>query len=387
MAGAQSIQQGLAFDGRSLEALRRDASRDPQSAVRKAAGQFEALFMQQLMKSMRDAMPKSGMLEGPGQETYVGMLDQQLSQSLANRVGGLADMIAKQLSRHMPSPAEGANDDSADAPKGAGTATDASGIALGASAAQRPAGIAIGASGIAIGASATQNLASIAMGAPTTRKPAGMAINALLSYLPMAKAPSPALPPPFAARPASARLAQPPPSLEPEAAERLKASLSRRLDGPQAAFVDRMWPHAIAAQRSTGVAAAFVVGQAALESGWGKHEIRNADGSSSHNLFGIKATGGWKGPTVEVTTTEYVEGQPKRMVERFRAYSSYAEAFQDWASLMSASTRYGGVLREGRSVEGFAQGMQRAGYATDPKYGDKLENTINQTLLLKRLVV
>src|SRR5690606_33842591 len=89
--------------------------------------------------------------------------------------------------------------------------------------------------------------------------------------------------------------AQPSPSLDPAASARLKASLARRLDGPQAAFVDRMWPHALAAQRTTGVPAAFVVGQAALESGWGRHEIRHPDGRSAHNLFGIKATGGWKG--------------------------------------------------------------------------------------------
>ncbi|MFA7666348.1 MAG: flagellar assembly peptidoglycan hydrolase FlgJ [Burkholderiaceae bacterium] len=161
----------------------------------------------------------------------------------------------------------------------------------------------------------------------------------------------------------------------------------RRLDGPQAAFVDRMWSHALAAQRASGVPAAFVVGQAALESGWGRHEIRHPDGRSAHNLFGIKATGGWQGATVEVPTTEYVDGKPQRVVERFRAYGSYAEAFRDWAGLMSKSPRYRDVVRADQSVEGFAQGMQRAGYATDPRYGSKLESTINQTLLLKRLVI
>jgi flagellar protein FlgJ len=145
-----------------------------------------------------------------------------------------------------------------------------------------------------------------------------------------------------------------------------------------------MWPHAIAAQRTTGVPAAFVVGQAALESGWGRHEIRHADGRSAHNLFGIKATGGWSGPTVDVTTTEYVDGKPVKAVEKFRAYGSYAEAFRDWASLMSTSARYGGVLREAKSPEGFAQGLQRAGYATDPDYADKLESTIQRALRLAR---
>ncbi len=296
---------GLALDARSLDALRRDASDDPRATLRQAAGQFEALFMQQLLKSMRDAMPKSGMFDGPGHKTYVGMLDQQLAQSMSNRPGGLAEIIARQLERNL------------------GPATKA--IAAG-----------------------------------------------------DASAPEAPRPVPLGQRAPDA------PSLDPKASRALKESLEQRLDAPQAAFVDRMWPHAIAAQRTTGVPAAFVVGQAALESGWGRHEIRHADGRSAHNLFGVKATGGWRGPTVDVTTTEYVDGKPVKAVEKFRAYGSYAEAFRDWASLMSTSARYGGVLREAKSPEGFAQGLQRAGYATDPDYADKLESTIQRALRLAR---
>jgi flagellar protein FlgJ len=310
MSSPSVSAQGLAVDARALDGLRRDAARDPQAAARKAAGQFEALFMQQLLKSMRDAMPKSGMFAGAGQETYVGMLDQQLSQSLADRPGGLADMIMKQLARRLPAPA---SDD------------EAAGAAAGATAGR----------------------------------------VAFPARAPMSPAHATA-------------------SLDPQAAERLKTTLSRGIDGPQAAFVDRMWPHALEAQRSTGVPAAFVVGQAALESGWGRQEIRHADGRSAHNLFGIKAGAGWKGDTVDVTTTEYVDGRPRRTVERFRAYGSYAEAFRDWTSLMTGNERYAPVLRASRSVEGYASGMQRAGYATDPRYGEKLERTINRALTLGR---
>lgn len=294
MAVPQSAMQGLAFDARSLDALRRDASHDPQAAVRQAAGQFEALFMKQLLASMRNAMPKSGMFDGPGHETYVGMLDEQLSQSLSSRPGGLADLIARQLARHIDAAA------------------------------------------------------------------------------PAAQASAAATPNRIAGRPAASSIPQ---------------AHSQPARSPQSDFIDRMWPHAIAAQRATGVSAAFVVGQAALESGWGRHEIRHADGRNAHNLFGIKAGSGWKGATVDVATTEYVDGKATRVVERFRAYSSYAEAFRDWASLMSGHERYGPVLRAGRSPEAYANGMQRAGYATDPSYADKLERTINQTVRLRRLSV
>jgi flagellar protein FlgJ len=158
-----------------------------------------------------------------------------------------------------------------------------------------------------------------------------------------------------------------------------------RAGGPQAAFVERMWPAAVAAERRTGVPAAFIVGQSALESGWGRQEPRHADGRPSYNLFGIKAGAGWKGEVVEASTTEFVDGRPVKSVERFRAYASYEESFADWARLMASSPRYAGVLRAGGSVESFAQGLQRAGYATDPDYASKLTRTIATALSLRRV--
>jgi flagellar protein FlgJ len=167
-------------------------------------------------------------------------------------------------------------------------------------------------------------------------------------------------------------------------ADALRDSFARRLDSRQAEFVERMWPHALAAQERTGLPAAYVVGQAALESGWGRRDIRDADGRPSHNLFGIKATGGWRGDTVAVLTTEYVDGQPRKVVEQFRRYGSFADAFTDWAQLMTRSSRYAGVLKAASAAD-FARGLGEAGYATDPRYSEKLERTINQTLMLRRL--
>jgi peptidoglycan hydrolase FlgJ len=146
------------------------------------------------------------------------------------------------------------------------------------------------------------------------------------------------------------------------------------------AFQARMTPHAEEASRITGIPARFIVAQAALESGWGKREIAGADGSNSFNLFGIKATGGWKGKTVDVLTTEYINGVPQKRVEKFRAYDSYSDAFRDYANLLRNNPRYEGVLANGRHVQGFAQGLQQAGYATDPNYAAKLARIINQSL-------
>jgi flagellar protein FlgJ len=127
------------------------------------------------------------------------------------------------------------------------------------------------------------------------------------------------------------------------------------------------------------VPAQFILGQAALESGWGKREIKFADGSTSHNLFGVKATGNWKGPTVEAVTTEYVGGVARKTVEKFRAYSSYAESFADYARLIGNNPRYAATLKSADAAQ-FAQSLQKAGYATDPNYASKLTAVIQQTL-------
>ena len=244
MAATTGAANGLATDLRSLDRLKLEASRDPQAAVRQAAGQFEALFMQQLLKSMRDATPKGGLFDSPSKDLYTGMLDQQLAQKLAGRPNGLGEMIARQLSRNI---------------RGG----------------EQPA-VAQGSQGSQAELAAALELRNRAIeGSAASRPDVG------------------------------------------------------RMSPAQTDFVKRMWPAAAAAQRATGVPAAFVVGQAALESGWGRAEIRRADGSTSHNLFGIKAGSSWTGPTVDTTTTEYIDGKATRRVERFRAYGSYAEAFAD----------------------------------------------------------
>ena len=136
-------------------------------------------------------------------------------------------------------------------------------------------------------------------------------------------------------------------------------------------FVDRMSAAAELASRNSGVPAKLILSQAALESGWGEREIMRPDGRTTHNLFGIKAGNGWHGDVVNVMTTEYENGEPRRMVQPFRAYRSYAESFQDYADLIGNSERYGKVTTA-PTAETAARQIQAAGYATDPGYADKL---------------
>lgn len=136
-------------------------------------------------------------------------------------------------------------------------------------------------------------------------------------------------------------------------------------------FVDRMKSAAQMAAQSSGLPEKLILSQAALESGWGKREILHADGTSSHNLFGIKASPNWKGKVVEVMTTEYENGVPRKLNQTFRAYDSYADSFADYARLISQSPRYKQVLTA-PDAQTAAQRIQEAGYATDPSYAQKL---------------
>ena len=285
----------------SIAELRSAAARDPKAAIRETAKQFESIFMQQIMKSMREATMSSGMLENSGTQMGSEMLDAQYATRMAGLPGGLADAIARQLERQM-------------------------------------------------------GIAAPATGASKALPAAGAA---------------------GAAAPAAGS----------------GAALSTSLSLKQADFVRSQTASAQLAEAASGIPAAFMVAQAAHESGWGKREIRNADGSSSHNLFGIKAGAGWSGPVAEITTTEWVGGEPQKVTAKFRAYASYGESFRDYARLMKDSPRYAGVVAQAAqgpasaaSAQTFAQGLQKAGYATDPAYADKLGRVINTTLRVQRAV-
>ena len=149
-------------------------------------------------------------------------------------------------------------------------------------------------------------------------------------------------------------------------------------------FVDRIWPHALAAANAVGVPPQFVVAHSALESGWGKSEIRLPDGSPSYNLFGVKAGRSWTGPSVDVQTTEYVDGVAQSTHDKFRVYGSYAESFADYAKLLRGNERFAKVVGQQDGMQ-FARSLQQSGYATDPLYADKLGRIIGGATLRQAL--
>ncbi|TCW81329.1 flagellar assembly peptidoglycan hydrolase FlgJ [Burkholderia sp. SRS-46] len=316
-SNANDLSQRFALDVQGFDALREQARKSPQAGAKLVAGQFDAMFTQMMLKSMRDATPEGGLFDSHSSKMYTSMLDQQLAQQMSSRGVGVADALMKQLMRN------------AGADAGTGAAGD------------------VGAAGLGMAG----NEGGLA------------AMNAMAKAYAEAGANNGAL---VRGRGYSAGSALTP---------QVKGAGS----SPDAdAFVDRLAAPAQAASAATGIPARFIVGQAALESGWGKREIRATDGSTSYNVFGIKANKGWTGRTVSALTTEYVNGTPRRVVAKFRAYDSYEHAMTDYASLLKNNPRYAGVLSAGRSVEGFAHGLQKAGYATDPNYAKKLITIMQQ---------
>ncbi|TAM85041.1 MAG: flagellar assembly peptidoglycan hydrolase FlgJ [Candidimonas sp.] len=144
-----------------------------------------------------------------------------------------------------------------------------------------------------------------------------------------------------------------------------------------AGFVRAMAPAARKAAAASGVPARLILSQAALESGWGTHEITDTSGNPSYNLFGIKATPSWHGRVVKAATTEYVDGTARKVVQPFRAYDSYAHAFTDYAQLITNSPRYQAVVNAPTPQQA-AHEIQAAGYATDPDYAAKLVRIMDQ---------
>ena len=334
--GGADLASKFALDVQGVNQLKLDAKTASPEALKQAAQQFEAVFMNMLMKSMREATPQDGMFDSDQTRMYTSMLDQQLTQRMATRGIGLADVMVRQLSTVLNPP-----------PAGEGAASDASRAVQ------------------AFPLHATQGLPLNAP--PMDLDPARAQVphRGMESYGLAPAQPLPVTP----VRSGEAQQVDSDPL-------RAKARVESYAPAHVAAFVQNLLPHAQAASASTGIPARFMLGQAALETGWGKAEIRGADGQNSHNLFGIKAGAGWKGKTVDIVTTEYVNGMPQKQVERFRAYDSYADSFRDYATLLRSNARYQSVIAQGQDATGFAQGLQQAGYATDPKYAQKLMGVI-----------
>jgi len=169
-------------------------------------------------------------------------------------------------------------------------------------------------------------------------------------------------------------------AIEPEtgAAERI-TQIQQTFDDPDD-FIDTMLPYAREAAKELGIDARALVAQAALETGWGKHVMSGSDGNSSFNLFGIKADSRWQGESVSKTTLEFKAGVPEKQMASFRSYNSFEESFSDYVAFIKGNARYASALEQVGDPNAYAGELQKAGYATDPKYGEKISGIFDRYL-------
>ena len=301
------LSNALAVDVRSLNQLKAEAGKNGANAVqatKEAAKQFESLFMREMIKSMREATMKSGLLDSAQGDLGADMLDQQLSVQMSGLPGGLSEAIARQLERQM--------------------------------------------------GGADANLVT----------PSTLSLSSMLPFKNTSNAGNATSAPSASASSAAAASGPAPKGRD-----------------------DFVQHHQAAAERvaqASGIPASFMLGQAGHETGWGRGEIKNADGSNSFNLFGIKAGKGWSGKTADIVTTEFINGSPRKLVAKFRAYDSYEDSFKDYARLINNSPRYEQARAKTDSAMAYATELQKAGYATDPEYARKLSGAINSALRVQR---
>lgn len=295
MLGDSKLTASAAWDAQSLNELKAKAGQDPQANLRPVARQVEGMFVQMMLKSMREALPKDGLFSSDQTRLYTSMYDQQIAQQMTAGKGlGLAEEMVKQMQ--------------------------------------------------------------------TQKEPSATAGQVPMKFDPQT-----------ITRYQNDALTQ----MVRKALPKTSGGSDAPLSGNSKDFLAKLALPAQVASEQSGIPHHLILAQAALESGWGQRQIMRENGEPSYNLFGVKASGNWKGPVTEITTTEYENGEAKKVKAKFRVYGSYLEALSDYVGLLTRNPRYAAVTNASTAEQG-AQALQNAGYATDPQYARKLTNMIQQ---------
>ncbi len=295
-------------DFNGLAKLKNEARSKTPEAIKEVAKQFESIFLNRVLKTMREAKLADGIFDNNQSKFYQDMYDQQLSVHLSGEGGiGLAGMIVKQLT-----------------PKEEEQQQEVLSI---------------------------DDYLNRSVSASRTIKPVSKPLDNIHS-------------PDLAV--------QPKVNEKPEVVAEAVVKIADEPLKTSAQFVSQLLPYAEKAATELGVEAKILLAQSALETGWGKSVIKNGQGESSHNLFNIKADRSWKGQQTQVSTLEYEDGMVKKEIAGFRSYSSYAESFNDYVNFIKNNPRYGDALKVVSNPRQYMQALQQAGYATDPAYAQKV---------------
>jgi flagellar protein FlgJ len=321
MLNVQNADVYTDFNG--LANLKNQARKDSPAALKEVARQFEAIFLSNVLKGMREAKLADGMMDNDQSKFYSEMYDQQLAVHLSGKPGvGLADLIVKQLSPEKPDNNEKQNIEDY----------------LNRSANTQKV--------IAPYHHAVENTVSGKIGDQVDADTVGsqIIINAYIHD----------------SRPLNEMTEIP-----------LKDDHARPIQSAED-FVRQLHPYAQQAAKELGVEPKVLLAQAALETGWGRSLIKNSDGGNSFNLFNIKADKAWQGKQAQVPTLEFEQGIAKKVNAGFRSYASFQESFQDYVAFIKSNPRYGDALKQAGNEERYLHELQRAGYATDPNYANKI---------------
>lgn len=407
--GVNSNDSGSYSDLNRLNQLK-VGDKDSDANMRKVAQEFESLFLGEMLKSMRsatDALGQDNPLNTPAAKQYQEMYDQQLAVSMSREGGGigLADVLMRQMSKNKPlAPGEAAA--ASAAKQAAAKAAVETPIAAGTVATNGPLSRLNGERPLW----ASRSVSATSAGEGTHRNdmalinqrrlalPPKLADRLLAGLVPSASIPA-------ATATTAQNNIQMPQSTKTGAgplyngdwlASQADATSSGRLQvyGRAMAqiplapakkafssadeFVNTMLPMAKEAAERIGVDPRYLVAQAALETGWGKSVMRAQDGSSSHNLFGIKASSSWKGESARAITSEFRNGEMVKETAQFRSYDSYKDSFHDLVTLLQTNNRYQDVVKSADNPEQFVRELQKAGYATDPDYASKISQIAKQ---------
>jgi flagellar protein FlgJ len=332
-------------DLNALAKLKTEARKESPEALKEAAKQFEAVFLNQVLKAMRDTKLGDGILDNDQSKFYGEMYDQQLASNLAGSVG-LADLIVKQMKHEDAREEKPEKMNLEDYLNRSSTAVRAMPGRHGEVDSQ-----AIGHAGMK----------------PANAEPeTGHEVfgdELAIRTEPVQHAGSEAA-------------SIPPVSAQVRAENGIRDSALKNFDGlpikSAQDFVRHLHPIAEQAAKELGVEPKVLLAQAALETNWGRSLIKNHDGESTFNLFNIKAGKAWQGDKARAETLEYEHGVGRKRNAGFRAYESFEESFRDYVRLIKSNPRYGDALKQAGSPEHYLRGLQRAGYATDPKYAEKI---------------
>jgi flagellar protein FlgJ len=361
---SSSVDSGAYSDLNRLSSLKH-GDRDSEANVRKVAQEFESLFISEMLKASRkasDVLAADNPMNTETVKQYRDMYDQQLSVSMSREGGGigLQDVLVRQLSKNKSTPVN----------TSPFLRAGASGPALWGNKVAEPVH--------ASDSAATRN-DTAALNSRRLALPSKLTDRLLAGIVPSATTSNSAAVPARDGQQVAQTFAVPDNGLRivGRAVAQPPLAPSKAFAGSDE-FVATMLPMAEQAAKRIGIDPRYLVAQAALETGWGKSVMRNSDGSSSHNLFGIKATGNWEGDSARAITSEFRDGQFVKETAAFRSYDSYQDSFHDLVSLLQNNARYQDAVNAADKPEQFVQELQKAGYATDPNYASKISQIAKQ---------